>query len=156
MSWLLMRSFQWPENDNTFVPTPPGWGWRNYGVKPALVVLPFITKPNRLSTNIFITFVQWEKATNATISRKQEDKGAHYRMRFKQKITEADLEKGYVVVKMDPYRVCKIYKIGGGAREHLIKKALRGCDKGHTELDLIAELRSCLDRWEDMYNEDKH
>ena len=60
----------------------------------------------------------------------------------------------YKGIRFDPYRVCKIYNINGGPREHIVKKALRGCDKGHSELDLIKEIRACLDRWEEMVRED--
>ena len=83
------------------------------------------------------------------------DPGSHYRYTYRQKVTAEDLERGYVDVKFDPYRVCDIYKIGGGPREHIVKKGLRGPDKGHTERELIGELQSCLDRWEEMLNEDE-
>lgn len=82
------------------------------------------------------------------------DVGAHYRWKFRQKINEADMQRGYVVVNFDPYRVCKVWNVGGGPAEHIIKKAGRGVSKGHTELELIAELQSCLDRWKGMVNED--
>jgi hypothetical protein len=70
------------------------------------------------------------------------DKGAHYRYSFKG-------------VKFDPYRVCKLYGIEGGPREHMTKKLLRGSGKGHSEEDLIKELQCCLDRWKEMIEEDK-
>lgn len=57
-------------------------------------------------------------------------------------------------LKLDPYRICEIYKIGGGPREHMIKKLLRGGDKGHEPGKLISELQSALDRWREMLNED--
>ena len=82
------------------------------------------------------------------------DPGKHYRYTHRQKVTQSDLELGFVDVKMDPYRVCKVYKVEGGPREHIAKKALRGCSKGHTELELIDELQSCLDRWKEMLSED--
>lgn len=70
------------------------------------------------------------------------DKGAHYR-RFE-----------YKGVKFDPYRVCQLYDIGGGPREHMLKKLLRGTTKGHTERELVAELQCSLDRWKEMLEED--
>ncbi len=82
------------------------------------------------------------------------DPGKHYRYVYQQKVTQDDLSKGYVSVKMDPYRVCALYKVGGGPREHIAKKALRGEDKGHTTIELINELQSCLDRWKEMLGED--
>lgn len=72
-----------------------------------------------------------------------EDKGKHYRYT-------------YNGIKMDPYRIAKIYDLGGGPREHATKKLLRGVSKGHTERDLIAEVRACMDRWEEMIDEDEN
>lgn len=69
------------------------------------------------------------------------DKGSHYRYM-------------YNGVKIDPYRVCKIYGIKGGPHEHMTKKLLRGEDKGHSVEDLIKELQCCLDRWKEMIKED--
>jgi hypothetical protein len=69
------------------------------------------------------------------------DPGKHYRYHFKG-------------VKIDPYRIAKIYNLGGGPREHMVKKLLRGFDKGHTEEQLVAELQSCLDRWKEMMGEE--
>jgi hypothetical protein len=60
-------------------------------------------------------------------------------------------------IKLDPYRVCKVYGIGGGPREQSIKYLLRGTDKDNgidTELDLIKAVRKQLGRWEEMILED--
>lgn len=72
---------------------------------------------------------------------KDDDIGKHYRHEYRG-------------IKFDPYRVCWLYGIKGGPREHIVKKALRGTDKGHTELELINELQACLDRWREMVEED--
>jgi hypothetical protein len=82
------------------------------------------------------------KEGTTPITSDKEDKGAHYRFMFKG-------------VKFDPYRICKMYGVGGGPREHMLKKILRGSGKGHTEDDLIKELQCCLDRWKEMIKEDK-
>jgi len=68
------------------------------------------------------------------------DKGAHYRHEFQG-------------VKLDPYRIAAVYGLSGPA-EHAVKKLLRGTDKGHTEIEVIQELRCILDRWEEMLNEE--
>ena len=70
-----------------------------------------------------------------------QDKGSHYRYQYKG-------------INLDPYRVCKVYGIAGGPHEHIVKKALRGLRKGHSEQDLILELQCCLDRWQEMLEED--
>ena len=82
------------------------------------------------------------------------DVGAHYRYSYTRKLTAEEMSKGEVTVNMDPYRVCKVYKIGGGPREHIAKKTLRGEGKGHTEDELIDEIQCCLDRWKQMVEED--
>lgn len=62
--------------------------------------------------------------------------------------------KWYKGVKLDPYRIAQLYEIGGGPQEQVLKKALRGCHKGHEELQVIKEIRQALDRWEEMLEED--
>lgn len=85
---------------------------------------------------------------------KQEDVGKHYRYSYRVNLSQRDMDNGYVDVKLDPYRICDIYNVGGGPLEHIAKKALRGVSKGHSKRDLIKELRACIDRWEEMLNED--
>ena len=69
------------------------------------------------------------------------DKGKHYRYSYKG-------------VKMDPYRICKLYNLGGGPREHATKKLLRGGDKGHNEREMWEEVLSCAERALEMLDED--
>lgn len=82
-----------------------------------------------------------------------EDKGKHYRHSFKLRLSDADIANGYVTVNLDPYRISDVYELGGW-REHVVKKALRGTLKGHSEQELIDELRACIDRAEQMMKED--
>jgi len=63
----------------------------------------------------------------------------------------------YKGVKLDPYRICKIYDVNGGPREHITKKMLRGINKDdgiNTELDLIKVVEGQLRRWKEMIKED--
>lgn len=71
------------------------------------------------------------------------DVGAHYRYEYRG-------------IKLDPYRICAIYGITGGPREHMIKKLLRGDNKGHEEMFLIDELENILQRWKGMIIEDRY
>ena len=71
-----------------------------------------------------------------------EDMGKHYRYT-------------YMGVKIDPYRICAVYEIGGGPREHILKKCLRGTGKGHDEMQVVNEIQACLDRWKEMITEDE-
>ncbi|MDH5183998.1 MAG: hypothetical protein OEX12_08930, partial [Gammaproteobacteria bacterium] len=56
--------------------------------------------------------------------------------------------------KIDPYRICRLFDVGGGPREQIVKKGLRGTSKGQTEADLIKELKKAMDRWVEMAIED--
>lgn len=92
----------------------------------------------------------------ATVRRHEtEDPGAHYRRKLSIKLTQEDIDRGYVDVNLDPYRICDLYDTGGGPREQIVKKGLRGESKGQTERDVIKEMRSALDRWDEMLNENE-
>lgn len=84
-----------------------------------------------------------------------DDTGAHYRYAYHAKITDEDVARGFVQVNLDPYRIADIYNLGGGPREHIVKKGLRGTGKGSSERQLIKELRDALNRWEQMLIEDE-
>jgi len=83
------------------------------------------------------------------------DPGRHYRWEIRRRITDEDIARGYVAVKVDPYRIAKVAGVGGGPHEHATKKLLRGEAKGHEARELIREVRCCLDRWEEMIAEDE-
>ena len=74
-------------------------------------------------------------------NRPVEDVGSHYRKTWKGQ-------------ELDPYRIADIYRFTGGPREHLLKKVLRGVDKGHTERELVNELGAIVKRWGEMLDED--
>ena len=61
----------------------------------------------------------------------------------------------YKGIKLDPYRIARVYRMDGGPREQIMKKTLRFTDKGQTERQVVAEIRSALDRWEEMLDEDE-
>lgn len=83
------------------------------------------------------------------------DPGRHYRWEIRRRITDTDISRGWVSVKVDPYRIAKVAGVGGGPHEHATKKLLRGEAKGHEARELIREVRCCLDRWEEMLEEDE-
>lgn len=91
--------------------------------------------------------------TSDEIELVDEDKGKHYRFSFKQRLTEEDEVNGYVTVNLDPYRISSVYGLGGW-REHVVKKTLRGTEKGHTEEELLDELQCCIDRARQMLKEE--
>ena len=83
------------------------------------------------------------------------DKAKHYNIVLKIKLKDQNIKDGFVEFKLDPYRICHEYKVGGGPREHMLKKLLRGGSKDHSENDVIAELQSCLDRWKEIVFENE-
>ena len=155
LEWYVTAFAVWPKEDAKVLPIVlDGWEWECGSDGWFLF---------KAEGHVVINCKEWATAvvTNPNIIITPEppepvkrDVGKHYRWTHKQKITEADVIRGYIVVNMDPYRVCKVWNVGGGPAEHIIKKAGRGVSKGHTELELIAELQSCLDRWKGMVNED--
>lgn len=82
------------------------------------------------------------------------DAGQHYRYSFRLNITQDDIDEGFVMVNIDPYRISEVYNLGGW-REHLFKKVIRGLDKGHTIDELIDELQCTLDRAKQMREESR-
>ena len=74
----------------------------------------------------------------------KEDKGAHYR---NHSVTCKHCKKETAI---DVYDVWNAFSVEAGPRSHAIKKLLRFTDKGHSPEDLIAELRCCIDRLEEM------
>lgn len=82
------------------------------------------------------------------------DKGKHYRYAFRLNLTQEDIDSGFVMVNVDPYRISEVYNLGGW-REHLVKKAIRGTEKGHTEDELLEELQCTLDRAKQMLEESR-
>ena len=76
---------------------------------------------------------------------------AHYAgMVLRIDLTEVDRQRGYAEARLDPYRMADFYGIGGGPREQVFKKAIRGTSKGHSELQVIDDIRAAIDRWEQM------
>jgi hypothetical protein len=81
---------------------------------------------------------------------------AHYAgMVLRIDLTEVDRQRGYAEVRLDPYRMSDFYGIGGGPREQVFKKVIRGTSKGGTERDLVRDIRSAVDRWEQMLDENE-
>lgn len=62
----------------------------------------------------------------------------------------------YKNLKLDPYRICKIYNVVNPCQQHAIKKLLKGLNKGDVEtpLELIESVEGILARWKEMLKED--
>lgn len=53
------------------------------------------------------------------------DPGAHYRHNLRVKVTQEDLELGYVDVQLDPYRIALVYEMTDHMEFFILKKNLR-------------------------------
>ena len=73
---------------------------------------------------------------------------------YRVKLSDQDIENGFVDVKLDPYRVASVCGVGGGALEHCLKKAMRGTDKGHDLRYVYNEIIKAAMRGIEMIDED--
>lgn len=70
------------------------------------------------------------------------DTGAHYRYVYKG-------------IKLDPARICKIYKTENAMQSHIVKKTLCAGNRGHKDILVdIDDIIGCAQRWKEMVIED--
>lgn len=79
----------------------------------------------------------------------------HYQTHYQRRLTKKERATGILRLKLDPYRVCEVLGVGGGAREQIVKKGLRWTDKGHTERQVIEEIMQACERKLEMLDEDE-
>jgi hypothetical protein len=85
-----------------------------------------------------------------------EDTGKHYRFSYRVKVTHDDADRGYIDIKMDPYRVIDIYKITSPWLQHLIKKVLNNGDRGHnTPKEELKDIMCAAQRGIEMIEENE-
>jgi len=85
---------------------------------------------------------------------RQVDAPKHYDVNYRRELSQQDIDKGFVVIKVDPYRIAKIYNLGGGAREQILKKALRWTTKGDSPRKVINEIMQACQRELEIMDED--
>ena len=78
----------------------------------------------------------------------------HYQNFYVKKLTAAEKRAGEVRIKFDPYRIAEVLDIGGGAREQILKKAIRWTNKGDDVRQVIKEIKQACDRKLEMLDED--
>jgi len=78
----------------------------------------------------------------------------HYQNYWIRKLSKAEIKAGEVKLNLDPYRICDVLKIGGGAREQIVKKGLRWTTKGDSEKQVITEIMQACERRLEMLKED--
>lgn len=97
------------------------------------------------AAEIYVAPADWKTlAKEDDTATKQPDPGQHYR------------GPNLFGIPLDPYRVLECYsnRVTREPARHIVKKILRGEGKGHDEKSLIAEIRCCCNRWEDMITEE--
>ncbi len=82
------------------------------------------------------------------------EKPAHYQFSYTRKLTEEEIKAGEVTIKLDPYRIAEVLDIGGGAREQILKKAIRWTTKGDSERQVVREITQACNRRIEMLDED--
>ena len=85
-----------------------------------------------------------------------EDAGKHYRFEYKVNITLENLADNYVTIKLDPFRIAKIYGMEDFAMQTILKKVLCAGNRGNKsfEQDLL-DIVSAAQRRLEILNEDK-
>lgn len=81
-------------------------------------------------------------------------KPAHYQNYYTRQLTDEEIKSRVLRVKLDPYRICDALNIGGGAREQILKKAVRWTTKGDGEEKVIGEIMQACERRLEMLRED--
>lgn len=79
----------------------------------------------------------------------------HYRNHYVRPLTPDEIRTGRLRIKLDPYRICDAFDVGGGAREQIVKKALRWTGKGDSERKVIGEIIQACERRLEMLDEDE-
>ena len=84
------------------------------------------------------------------------DQGAHYRYKYKVKLTEIDIKRGFVVINLDPFRIAQIYKISCFALQTILKKCLCTGKRGHKDANQdLDDIINAARRKKEMLMEDK-
>jgi hypothetical protein len=72
----------------------------------------------------------------------EKDPGAHYRYEYKVNLTPEDIARGFVIVKLDPFRIAEIYRMTDFAMKTVLKKCL--CAGGRGYKDLRQDLKDII------------
>jgi len=79
----------------------------------------------------------------------------HYNNIWIRNLTDEEIKAKQIHLVLDPYRICEVLGIGGGAREQIVKKGLRWTGKGDSEEKVITEIMQACERKLAMIKEDK-
>lgn len=85
-----------------------------------------------------------------------EDTGSHYRYSLRVDISQTDIERGYINVKLDPFRIAEVYKLGLGIGT-ILKKCLACGKRGHNTVEEdLKDIICAAQRMLEMLSEDRH
>lgn len=82
------------------------------------------------------------------------DPGAHYRKELLINISQEDLDRGHVIVKLDPARIAQVYSGMSGMRFTILKKVLRCGTGGKTYIEDLQDIISAAQREIEILKED--
>lgn len=68
------------------------------------------------------------------------DAGKHYRHSYTVKVTQEDLEQGYITINLDPFRIAAVCKMTCSVAFTMMKKSIRMGTGGHKDAR-----QDCLD-----------
>lgn len=87
---------------------------------------------------------------------KKRDEGSHYRKYFRKRVTQEDLDRGYVDIQMDPFRIESIFPLTG-ALFTVLKKILVAGDRqsGKSYKRDVEDCVNALERELEIIEEDK-
>lgn len=85
------------------------------------------------------------------------DQGPHYRFFHRVKINAADLERGYIDIQLDPFRLQSILKIKCAVAFTVFKKSIRwgGSEAKDLETDLNDIISACKRKLEIMREDNR-
>jgi hypothetical protein len=84
----------------------------------------------------------------------EKDTGAHYRFQLQVPVTQSDLERGYAVANIDPYKIADCYGITNHAIFSALKKLLVAGGRGFKDAAQdVADSIGALQRWQEMQEE---
>ena len=84
------------------------------------------------------------------------DHGKHYRYTYRVNLTQDDINNGYVDVKLDPFRICAVYRVNDFALQTIVKKTLCAGDRGYKDFEQdLLDIICAAQRRIEMLHEDQ-
>ena len=74
----------------------------------------------------------------------------YYGAEINKPITDDDINRGYVTIKVDPYEIINAYRISDPAHQHALKKLMRAGESQKSYRKDITEIRDGLNRMIEM------